>query len=188
GQLLALQELGSSGCPSHYEEDGTTETEAWTQLTEFQKTSCLSETSFEIQILQIQAELEMENNRLAGSAWLKTTTITGNIFILDLNGDGVSIRDDLVVDDSVGDKVCLSSSAGCGDGIVESSEQCDDGNTDDTDACLSSCAYRPLSKDDFLSELINQLENEESDNINKERVNVLFRQFLQGLQGEGRLQ
>lgn len=28
----------------------------------------------------------------------------------------------------------------CGNGVVESGEECDDGNLDDTDACLSSCA------------------------------------------------
>src|SRR3989338_7324010 len=190
-QLLALQELGSESCPSRYQEDGTTETEAWTQLTEFQKTSCLSEISLSEQILQIQAELEVESNRLAGGAWLKTTTatITGNIFILDLDGDGVETRDDLVVGDEVeGDQVCLSVGAGCGNGVVEDPELCDDGNKDEMDSCLSSCTYRPLSKDDFLSELINQLENEESDNINREKVKILFTQFLQGVRERQGLQ
>ena len=146
----------------------------------------MSEVSLSEQISQIQSNLESENIRLVGSIWIKTTKGTGNIFILDLDGNGVSEKGEN--DMAENEKFCLSVGAGCGNGVVESSEQCDDGNTDDTDACLSSCAYRPLSKDDFLSELINQLENEESDNINKERVNVLFRQFLQGLQGEGRLQ
>ena len=34
-------------------------------------------------------------------------------------------------------EVCVS--ANCGNGVVDTGEECDDGNTDDTDACLSTC-------------------------------------------------
>ena len=33
---------------------------------------------------------------------------------------------------------CFSS---CGNGIVESPEECDDGNADNTDACLNTCVH-----------------------------------------------
>lgn len=32
----------------------------------------------------------------------------------------------------------------CGNGIVNGTEQCDDGNTDETDGCLSTCEFPPL--------------------------------------------
>jgi cysteine-rich repeat protein len=36
------------------------------------------------------------------------------------------------------DRVCVV--AGCGDGVLDAGEACDDGNDDDTDACTSACA------------------------------------------------
>jgi cysteine-rich repeat protein len=35
----------------------------------------------------------------------------------------------------------------CGDGLVEGAEQCDDGNTDDTDACRNDCTIPPVCGD-----------------------------------------
>ncbi|NVB38299.1 hypothetical protein G6O69_10690 [Pseudenhygromyxa sp. WMMC2535] len=39
--------------------------------------------------------------------------------------------------------LCCAPSPTCGNGVVDSpDEQCDDGNDDDGDACLSSCSWR----------------------------------------------
>ncbi len=39
--------------------------------------------------------------------------------------------------------VCCAPTPTCGNGVVDSpEEECDDGNTDETDACLNSCAWR----------------------------------------------
>lgn len=42
--------------------------------------------------------------------------------------------------------LCCAPTASCGNGIVDSvEEQCDDGNADETDACLTNCAWRKPS-------------------------------------------
>jgi cysteine-rich repeat protein len=52
---------------------------------------------------------------------------------------------------AVGDGICISgmcglASSGCGDGVVELPEECDDGNATNGDGCASDCTVEPISK------------------------------------------
>ena len=64
-------------------------------------------------------------------------------------GDGVVWEDSEVCDDGVNDggydgcDACEALGPFCGDGAVNGPEECDDGNDDDNDACLSTCVLPP---------------------------------------------